>query len=149
LLLTATMVLAPATLRAQDTYPSTWPTRPVTLVVPFAAGGPMDTVGRILALRMSEIFRQQVVVENVGGAGGMPGAARGAKATPDGYQFVPGNLGTHGASQTIYKPPLYNAATDFTPVALAVEIPFVLVTRKDLPAGNLQEFIAYARANHA
>lgn len=126
-----------------------WPTRTVTLVVPFAAGGPMDTVGRILALRMTEILRQQVVVENVGGAGGMTGAARVAKAAPDGYQFVLGNLGTHAASQTIYKNPLYNAANDFTPVALAVEIPFVLVARKDFPAANLQEFIAHARTNHA
>src|SRR4029453_7313174 len=119
--------IAPAT--AQD-----WPTRPVMLVVPFAAGGPMDTVGRILALRMTEILRQQVVVENVGGAGGVTGAARGGKAAPDGYQFGLGNLGTHAASQTIYKNPLYNAANDFTPVALAVEIPFVLVARRDFPA---------------
>src|SRR5262245_9248192 len=124
-----------------------WPGRPLTLVVPFAAGGPMDTIGRILALRLGEPLRQQVVVENVGGAGGMTGAARVAKAAPDGYQFVLGNLGTHAASQTFYKSPLYNAATDFAPVGLIAEVPFVLVTRKDLPAGNLQEFAAYAGTN--
>jgi len=140
----ATLIGTTAPAATQD-----WPTRPVTLVVPFAAGGPMDTVGRILALRMSEILRQQVIVENVGGAGGMTGAARVAKASPDGYQFVLGNLGTHAASQTFYKNPLYNAVTDFAPVALIAEIPFVLVARKDFPAGNLGEFMAHARTNHA
>src|SRR5262245_37640717 len=133
----------------QPAAPQEWPNRPVNLVVPFAAGGPMDTVGRILALRMGEVLRQQVVVENVGGAGGMTGSARVAKAAPDGSQFVLGNLGTHAASQTIYKAPLYDAANDFAPVALMVEMPFVLVVRKDLPAGNLNEFIAHAKATHA
>src|ERR1700682_1532613 len=79
-----------------------WPTRAVTMVVPFAAGGPADTVGRILAPRLSELLGQQVVVEDVGGAGGMAGAFRVAKATPDGYQLVLGNVGTHAANQTFY-----------------------------------------------
>ncbi|MFL4981303.1 MAG: Bug family tripartite tricarboxylate transporter substrate binding protein [Xanthobacteraceae bacterium] len=140
----ATLIGATAPAATED-----WPTRAVTLVVPFAAGGPMDTVGRILALRMSELLRQQVVVENVGGAGGMTGSARVAKAAPDGYQFLLGNLGTHAASQIFYKNPLYNAVTDFAPVALIAEIPFVLVTRKDFPPGNLREFTSHARANHA
>jgi tripartite-type tricarboxylate transporter receptor subunit TctC len=138
----AVAVIAPAA--AQD-----WPTRPVTMVVPFAAGGPMDTVGRILAGRLGEVLGQQVVVENVGGAGGMTGAARVAKAAPDGYQFVLGNIGTHAHSQTLYKAPLYHAATNFAPVALVAELPLVLIARKDLPARNLQEFMAYARANQA
>jgi tripartite-type tricarboxylate transporter receptor subunit TctC len=142
-------VAATAPAEAQPATPQDWPSRPVNMVVPFAAGGPMDTVGRILALRMSEVLHQQVVVENVGGAGGMTGSARVAKAPPDGSQFVLGNLGTHAASQTIYKAPLYDAANDFAPVALMVEMPFVLVARKDLPAASLQEFIAYAKANHA
>src|SRR5258708_7260145 len=77
------------------------PTRPVTMVVPFAAGGPMDTVGRILQTRMTEALGQQVVIENVGGAGGMTGSTRVAKAPPDGYQFVLGNVGTHAVSQTL------------------------------------------------
>jgi tripartite-type tricarboxylate transporter receptor subunit TctC len=140
----AALVAATSTAAPQD-----WPTRPMTMVVPFAAGGPMDTIGRILALRLSEVLRQQVVVENVGGAGGMTGAARVAKAAPDGYQFVLGNLGTHAASQTFYKNPLYNAAADFSPVGLIAEVPFVLVTRKDLPAANLPEFAAHAKANQA
>jgi tripartite-type tricarboxylate transporter receptor subunit TctC len=140
----AALVAATVPAMSQD-----WPTRPVSLVVPFAAGGPMDVVGRIVALRMSEVLRQQVVVENIGGAGGMTGSARVAKAAPDGYQFLLGNLGTHAASQTFYKNPLYSAAKDFAPVALIAEIPFVLIARKDLPVANLQEFIAYAKANQA
>jgi tripartite-type tricarboxylate transporter receptor subunit TctC len=145
-LIAAVAALVAATVPAM---PQDWPSRPVSLVVPFAAGGPMDVVGRILTLRMSEVLRQQVVVENIGGAGGMTGSARVAKAAPDGYQFLLGNLGTHAASQTFYKNPLYNAARDFAPVALIAEIPFVLIARKDLPVGNLQEFIAYAKANQA
>jgi len=136
------ILVAPAA--AQD-----WPSRPVTMVVPFAAGGPMDTVGRILGGRLGEVLGQQVVVENVGGAGGMTGAARIAKATPDGYQFVLGNIGTHAHSQTLYKNPLYNAAADFSPVVLIAELPQVLIARKDLPARNLQDFIAYARQHQA
>src|SRR5260370_11624965 len=123
-----------------------WPTRPVTMVVPFAAGGPADTVGRILASSLSELLGQQVIIENVGGSGGMTGSARVAKAAPDGYQFVLGNVGTHAAHQTFYKTPLYNAAT---PVLLTAQTPLVLLARKDLPANNLREFIAYAKANQA
>ena len=126
-----------------------WPTRPVTMVVPFAAGGPADTVGRILASSLSELLGQQVIIENVGGSGGMTGSARVAKAAPDGYQFVLGNVGTHAANQTFYKTPLYNAATDFAPVMLIAQTPLVLLARKDLPANNLKEFIAYAKANQA
>src|SRR2546425_583730 len=88
-----------------------WPTRPVTMVIPFAAGGPTDVLGRIMAARMSEILGHQVVVENVGGAGGMTGANRVATAAPDGYQFVLGTVGTHAQNQSLYKRPLYHAAT--------------------------------------
>jgi len=121
--------------------------RPITLVVPFAAGGPMDAVGRILAPRMSELLRQPMIIENVGGAGGMNGSARVAKGTPDGSQIVLGNFGTHAANQTFFQNPLYNAATDFSPVALIAEVPFVLITRNNLPTGDLKSFIAYAKAN--
>src|SRR5499425_752386 len=119
----AALVSATAPAAAQD-----WPVRPVTMVVPFAAGGPADTVGRILAPRLSELLGQQVVIENVGGAGGMTGSDRVSKAAPDGYQFVLGNVGTHAANQTLYKSPLYNAATDFAPVGLLVDLPMVMVT---------------------
>src|SRR6202140_3092453 len=126
-----------------------WPSRPMTLVVPFAAGGGADIMGRILAARLSEILGQQVIVENAGGAGGMTGSYRVAKAAPDGYQFVLGTNGTHAQNQSLYKSPLYNAATDFAPVALIGEQPIALMTRKDLPADNLQQFITYAKANQA
>ena len=126
-----------------------WPTAPVTMVVPFAAGGPMDTIGRILAPRLSELLGQQVVIENVGGAGGMTGTARVAKAASDGYQFVLGNIGTHAQNQTLYKHPLYDAAADFAPVALIAETPLVLIARLDLPADDLPAFMAHARANQA
>lgn len=126
-----------------------WPTRPVTMVVPFAAGGPTDVVGRILAGRLSEILKQQVIVLNVGGAGGMTGAARVAKARPDGYEVLLGTVGTQAYSQSLYKAPLYNANTDFAPVVLVAEQPLVLVLRKNFPAKTLQEFAAYARANAA
>src|SRR5947209_7333909 len=126
-----------------------WPTRPVTMIVPFAAGGPADTVGRILAPHLSELLGQQVIVENVGGAGGMAGSARVAKAAPDGYQVVLGNLGTHAANQTFYKAPLYNAAADFAPVMLIAETPLLLLARKDLPADDLPAFAAYAKGHQA
>jgi tripartite-type tricarboxylate transporter receptor subunit TctC len=119
------------------------------MVIPFPAGGDTDIIGRIIAPRLSELLGQQVIVENVFGEGAKGGAYRVAKAAPDGYQFVIGHLGTHAQYQTIYKNPLYDAATDFAPVALLVEQPQVLVTRKDLPANDLSEFVAYAKANQA
>jgi len=124
-----------------------YPTRPVTMVIPFAAGGPTDVLGRVVADRMSQLLGQQVVVENVGGAGGMTGIQRVAQAAPDGYTIALGTVGTHAQNQTLYKRPLYNAATDFTPVALLAQVPLVLIARKDLPVNNLKEFIAYAKAN--
>src|SRR5689334_11660716 len=126
-----------------------WPTRPMTMVVAYAAGGPVDTIARIFGQRLSEVLGQQVVIENIGGAGGMVGASRVAKAAPDGYTFLFGGLSNLAQNQTLYKQPLYNAATDFTPVGLLTDSPRVLITRKDLPPNTLPEFIAYAKANHA
>jgi tripartite-type tricarboxylate transporter receptor subunit TctC len=119
------------------------------MVVTYAAGSAADVLGRILAPHLSDFLGQQVIVEDVGGAGGMTGAARVAKAPPDGYQFVVGGTGTFAANQTLYKKPLYNAASDFAPVVLIDEQPLVLVARKDFPASNLQEFMAYSKANDA
>ena len=128
---------------------SSWPTRPVTMVVPFAAGGPTDVVGRILAGRLGDILKKQVIVLNVGGAGGMTGADRVARARPDGYEVLLGTVGTQAYSQTLYKNPLYSATADFAPVVLVAEQPLVLVVRKNFPAKNLKEFAAYAKANAA
>jgi tripartite-type tricarboxylate transporter receptor subunit TctC len=124
-----------------------WPERPLTMVVPFAVGSGTDVVGRVLAPRLSDLLGQHVIAENVGGAGGMTGAARVARATPDGYQFVLGTVATHAQNQSLYKHPLYNAVTDFEPVALIADVPLVLITRNDLHTTNLQEFIAYVKAN--
>jgi tripartite-type tricarboxylate transporter receptor subunit TctC len=135
-------LVGPAT--AQD-----WPVRPVTMVVPFAAGGPIDTLGRPLAQYLSGVLGQQVVIENVSGAGGMTGSLRVAQAPADGYQFVLGSVGTHAHNQSLYKKPLYDAKSDFAPVALIAEVPLVLIARKDLPPDDLKGFIAYAKANHA
>jgi tripartite-type tricarboxylate transporter receptor subunit TctC len=140
----ACALVAPA---GAQTGPQNWPTRPITLLVPFGAGGPIDLVGRLLAQRLSEQLGQQVIVENIGGAGGMTGAARVAKGPPDGSVFLFGNQGTHTFSQMLYKKPLYNAVTDFAPVGLVVTNAKLLVTRKDFPARTLGEFIAYAKAN--
>jgi tripartite-type tricarboxylate transporter receptor subunit TctC len=121
----------------------------MTMVVAFPAGGSDDILGRIVASRLSELLGQQVIVENIGSAGGTTGTARVAKAAPDGYQFVLGTSATHALSQVLRKNPLYDSAADFTPVALIAEQPFVLIARKDLAAQGLQEFIAYAKANEA
>jgi tripartite-type tricarboxylate transporter receptor subunit TctC len=130
-------------------FAQAYPSRPVTMVVPFAAGGSTDAIARILAEGLRSELGQAVIVENVGGAGGMTGVNRVAKAAPDGYQFVLGNVGTHAVNQSLYKKPLYNAATDFEPVALVTDQSLVLTVGKDFPANNLREFIAYAKANQA
>jgi tripartite-type tricarboxylate transporter receptor subunit TctC len=141
----STILLALAThADAQD-----WPTRPMTLVVPFSAGGGVDVSARIQAQRMGELLGQTIIVENVGAAAGMAGGQRVAKAAPDGYTFLIGNSGTHAYNQSLYKKPLYNAATDFQPVGLVSESPRILIARKDLPVNNLKEFIAYIKANES
>jgi tripartite-type tricarboxylate transporter receptor subunit TctC len=130
-----------------QTSPQNWPTRPVTLVVPFPAGGPVDLAARIFSQHLSERLGQQFIIENVGGAGGWTGAARVAKGPADGSVLLFGNQATHTFSQLMPKKPLYNAVADFAPAALAIENAKVLVTRKDFPANSLSEFINYAKAN--
>ena len=140
----ATLLAAAAPATAQD-----WPTRPVTIVVPFAAGGAFDVMARVFAPYLTQIFGQQVIVENVGAAAGIVGASRVAKAAPDGYTILFGTVGTHAYNPTLYKKLPYNAVADFAPVALIAEQPMVLLARKDFPADTLQEFIAYVKANAA
>ncbi|MFZ3225178.1 MAG: tripartite tricarboxylate transporter substrate binding protein, partial [Xanthobacteraceae bacterium] len=126
-----------------------WPSRPITLVVPFAAGGGVDVSARIQAQGMSERLGEPIVVDNMGGAAGMTGAEHVARSDPDGYTMLIGNSGTQAFSQSLYKAPLYNSVADFTPVGLATESPRILIARKDLPVSNLQQFIAYVKANQA
>jgi tripartite-type tricarboxylate transporter receptor subunit TctC len=134
-------------LLASAAHGEDWPTRPLTMINPFAAGGPNDVVARLFAQRMGEILGQSIVIENIGGAGGMSGADRVAKAPPDGYTFLQGTVGTQAQNQTLFKNPVYNSTTDFAPVALVIEAPLVLVARKDLPVNGMKEFVAYAKAN--
>ena len=141
----AGIVACAAAAPAQDN----WPSRPLTMVVPFAAGGPVDVLGRILAQHLGEAVGRQVVIENVTGAGGMSGSLRVSQGNPDGHLFVLGSVGTHTINQTLYKRPLYNAAADFAPVALIADAPLVLVARKDLPADDLKGFISHAAANQS
>src|SRR5258708_5810144 len=142
-------VLASSLVSAVGAVAQSFPARPMTMVIPFAAGGPTDVLGRIIAARMGEILGHQVVAENVAGGGGQIGSKRVADAPPDGYLMVLGTVGTHAQGQTLYKKPLYNAATDFAPVALIAHVPIVLVTRKDLPVKDFREFADYARKNQA
>ena len=141
---TVLAALASPSAVAQD-----WPTRPLTLVIPFGAGGGIDASARIQAQHMSELHKQPIVAENNGAAGGMAGSLTVAKAPPDGYRFLIGNTGTLAYNQSLYKKPLYNSAQDFQPVGLMTESPRILLARKDLPVRNLQEFAAYVKANHA
>jgi tripartite-type tricarboxylate transporter receptor subunit TctC len=121
----------------------------MTMIVPFAAGGPQDVLGRLVAQHMGQILGEQVIVENVGGAGGVIGCKRVADAQPNGYTIGIGSVGTHAHNQTLYKKPPYDASADFTPVALIAETPVVLITRKNLPSTNLWEFVAYTKQNQA
>lgn len=124
-----------------------YPTRNVTLVVPLGAGGSADIVGRLLAQSMAETIGRTIIVENVVGAGGMLGASRIAKAPPDGYQILLGTVGTQAQNQSLYKTPLYNATRDFEPVGLAVDVPIILQVKKNFPADNFPDVVAYLKAN--
>ena len=124
-----------------------YPTRTGTVIVPFAAGGPADITGRIVADIFSRYLGQKFVVENVVGAGGTTGALRAARAAADGYTILSGHLGTNALAPAFYPNLAYDPQKDFEPVGLTAEYPELLVVRKDFPANNFQEFIAYAKAN--
>jgi tripartite-type tricarboxylate transporter receptor subunit TctC len=128
---------------AQADYPS----RAITLIVPFAAGGPTDLVARIVGEHMSRTLGQQLVIENVVGAGGTTASVRAARATPDGYTIEMGHMGTHAASVALYPNLGYNPSTDFEPIGMAAGTPVLILARKDFPPKDLKEFIAYVKAN--
>lgn len=142
LALAATLGVAASAAQAQ-----TYPTRPITMIVPFAAGGPTDVVARIVTDHMSRTLGQQIVVENVAGAGGTTGIARGAQAQPDGYTIMMGHMGTHGAAPALYPNLKYDPAKDFAPIGLAAGTPIVIVAKKDFPANDLKGFLDYMKAN--
>ncbi len=124
-----------------------WPEKSVTLVVPFAAGGPTDIIARIVGEHMARTLGQSVVIENVAGAGGTTGITRASQAKPDGYTIMMGHMGTHGAAPALYPNLKYNPAKDFTPIGLAAGTPILIVAKKAFPADDLKGFIAYLKAN--
>ncbi len=124
-----------------------YPAKPGTVIVPFAAGGPADITGRIVAEIFTRHLGQQFVVENVGGAGGTFGALRAARAAPDGYTILSGHMGTNALAPAFYPNLGYDPEKDFEPIGLVAEYPELLVVRKEFPANNLKEFVAYAKAN--
>lgn len=126
-----------------------YPSRTITLVVPFASGGGIDASARLQAQVLGEILGQIVVVENVGGAAGTIGSTKVANAKPDGYTMLIGNSGTHAYSQTLYKKQPFNSVKDFEPIGLVTESPRIMLARKDLPVKDLKEFVAYAKTNQA
>jgi tripartite-type tricarboxylate transporter receptor subunit TctC len=140
----ACLVLGLSGVQAQN-----YPTRSGTIIVPFAAGGPADITGRIVADILSRHLGQQFVVENVGGAGGTTGTTRAARANPDGYTLISGHLGTNALAPIFYPNLGYDPEKSFAPVGLIAEQPELLTVRKDFPANNLKEFIAYAKANES
>ena len=128
-------------------FAQTYPVRPITMVVPFPAGGPSDVVARIIAEHMGKTLHQPVVIENIGGAGGTLGSARVAAAQPDGYTLLAGSMGSHVSAPALTPNMKYDSARDFEAIGQTVDAPAVIVARKDFPAKDLREFIAYVKAN--
>jgi tripartite-type tricarboxylate transporter receptor subunit TctC len=146
-ILLALGILAFAANGVQSAAAQPYPSRPVTIIVPFAAGGTTDIIARIVGEHMSCTLGQQLIVENVGGAGGTTGSTRAMRASPDGYTLVLGNMGTHAASVALYPNLAYRPDVDFAPIGMVAGLPVVLTARKDFPPQDLREFAAYAKAN--
>ncbi|MCE3263139.1 MAG: tctC4 [Pseudoduganella sp.] len=133
---------------ASSAYAQSYPSKPITMIVPFAAGGPTDTVARLLAQSMGTKLKQQIIVENVGGAGGTIGAARAAKSAPDGYTIFLHHIG-HSTAPALYRKLSYNAIDSFDPIGLVTDVPMTVVARKDFPAKDFKELLAYVKTNKA
>jgi tripartite-type tricarboxylate transporter receptor subunit TctC len=140
---TLCMLLAGIAVPASAEYP----TRPITLIVPFPPGGSTDTVARIVAEHMANTLGQPIIIENVAGAGGTTATMRAAQAAADGYIIVMGHMGTHGAAPALYPNLKYNPVKDFTPIGLTAGVPAVIVTKRTFPANNLKEFVDYVKRN--
>jgi tripartite-type tricarboxylate transporter receptor subunit TctC len=143
----AAAAVAAAALAAGSAGAQNYPTRPITMIVPFAAGGPTDVVARIVGEHMSKTLGQQIVIENVAGAGGTTGITRGAQAAADGYTIMMGHMGTHGAAPALYPKLRYDPTKDFAPIGMAAGTPILVVARKDFPAKDLKEFITKLKAD--
>ena len=140
------VAIAIALMLASSAAAQPYPSRPVTMVVPFAAGGPTETIARILAEHMRRLLGQPVIVENVSGAGGSIGVGRVARATPDGYTLCVGNLSSHVMNGAVYTLQ-YDLIADFAPIALLSFQPLLIVARKSMPANDLRELVAWLKAN--
>lgn len=141
------LALAAVAAMAGGAQAQTYPQRPINMVVPFAAGGPTDIIARIVAEHMSKTLGQQIVVENVAGAGGTTGITRAAQSKPDGYTIMMGHMGTHGAAPALYANLKYDPTKDFEPVGMAAGTPILIVAKKNFPAKDLKEMVAYIKAN--
>src|SRR5471032_2533117 len=124
-----------------------YPVRAITLIVPFAAGGPTDVVARIVGNHMSRTLGQPIVIENVVGAGGTTAGTRAMRSPPDGYTIMMGHMGTHAASVAFYPSLAYSPSNDFEPIGMAAGMPVLILARKDFPAKDLNEFVSYLRDN--
>ncbi|MBR0819737.1 tripartite tricarboxylate transporter substrate binding protein BugD [Bradyrhizobium liaoningense] len=125
----------------------TYPTRSITMIVPFAAGGPTDVISRIVTAHMAQTLGQSIIIENVVGAGGTTATTRAARAANDGYTLITGHMGTHAASVPLYPKLAYHPEKDFEPVALLAGTPILILARKDFPPKDLKEFVTYVKAN--
>ncbi|SCZ04572.1 tripartite tricarboxylate transporter substrate-binding protein [Microvirga guangxiensis] len=143
----ALALAAVAGLAATGAQAQNYPSRPITMIVPFAAGGPTDVVARIVSDHMSRTLGQQIVIENVAGAGGTTGITRAAQSQPDGYTIMMGHMGTHGAAPALYPNLKYDPTKDFAPIGLAAGTPIVIVAKKDFPATDLKGFLEYLKTN--
>src|SRR6266436_8334730 len=144
-LIMGVLVLAALNLPAVAQYPS----KPITVIVPFAAGGPTDVVTRLVCEHMSRTLRQPIIVENIGGAGGTIGMTRAAQAQPDGYTIAVGNMGTQSAAPALYPSLKYDPATSFAQVGIVNFTPQAIVAKKTTEANDLKSFIDYLKVNHA
>jgi tripartite-type tricarboxylate transporter receptor subunit TctC len=148
-ILLAAAAVALAMSGATSATAQVYPSRLVTIIVPFSAGGTTDIIARILAEHMSRTLAQQFIVENVVGAGGTTGSTRAMRASPDGYTIELGNMGTHATSVALYPSLAYNPEVDFAPIGMVAGLPVVVVARRDFPPNDLKEFATYVRANAA
>ena len=139
----AGLATLPATVLAQAAYPA----KPITMIVPFAAGGPTDALARVLTQKMGEKLGQQIIVENIGGAGGTIGVNKAAKASPDGYTLLFTHMGTLAVNIALYKSLPYDSLKDLEPIGIGGTNPMVLVVKKDLPVKTFAEFMTYVKAN--
>lgn len=144
---TSLLALAASIVLTGTAQAQTYPQRPINMIVPFAAGGPTDIVARIVSENMSKTLGQQIVIENVAGAGGTTGITRAAQSKADGYTIMMGHMGTHGAAPALYPNLKYDPTKDFEPIGMAAGTPILIVAKKTFPANNLKEMVAYLQAN--